>query len=210
MNKSVYVLGIVIVVLIFLNLSTCSNSNDYKKELESKIAKQETRLNQKEKELVLIESTLKDTIKILTEKAKSTKLRVDTIRIYSSKKIKAVKSLSEELAEEYTWSRFNNYRDIAIFSEISDSIKLEVKGLVELNSIKSEALNKSKLLNNNYEERLGVKDGFLTLKDEEIGLLKISLKEEKKKRRKTIVKSFVIGVPVGIVGYIIAKDFLLK
>lgn len=210
MNKSVYVLGLIIAALIFSNLFTCNNSNFYKKTLEEKIAKQKVELIKKDNELISIETTLKDSIEVLTTKIASVKSKVDTIRIYSSKKIEAAKSLSEELAEEYTWSRFNNYREIAIFSEISDSIKLEAKTLVELNSTYSEALNKSKFLNINYEERLKVKDGFLILKDEKINLLEMSLKDEKKKRRKAIVKSFVIGVPVGVVGYIIAKDVLLK
>jgi hypothetical protein len=210
MNKSIYILGIIIAALIFSNLFTCNSSNFYRKNLEAKIAKQKVELTQKENALISIESTLKDTIEVLTTKIASVKAKVETIRIYSSKKIDAAKSLSEELAEEYTWNRFNNYQEIAIFSEISDSIKLEVNSLIELNSTYSEALNKSKLLNNNYGERLKVKDDFLILKDEKIDLLKISLKEEKKKRRKAIIKSFVIGVPVGIVGYIIAKDFLFK
>lgn len=151
-------------------------------------------------EQIQISALRRDSIEYWKNKRDTIVITIEKDRKKSSGKIKEAKSVTEDTAKAKVWERFKNFKEIHVFATISDSIKLELRGITEINkALQQELLQSSKMATSLdstitlLTEQIELKGQTISLKDTELDILK-------KDRPRLFLKGVGIGIGIGAIG----------
>lgn len=200
-----HLIFVLLIVVAFLLISL-SDSCDGVNRLKQDYKKIDSLLKSNDKLLVeqtRISALRRDSIEYWKNKVDTIIIEVEKYRKKSSGKIKEAKSVTEDTAKAKVWERFDNYKEIHTFTAISDSIKLELRGITEINkAMQQELLQSSKMLTS-QDSTITLMSEQIELKDKTISLKNTEIEQLKKKQPRIFLTGAAIGIGIGAIGVLI-------
>lgn len=154
-------------------------------------------------EQIQISALRRDSIEYWKSRVDTIIIKVEKDRKESSGKITEAKSVTEDTAKAKVWERFKNFKEIHVFTTISDSIKLELRGIAEINKAMQQELLQSSKMATSQNSTITLMSEQITLKDETIFLKDTEIEQLKKDRPRLFLKGVGIGIGIGAIGVLI-------
>ena len=195
-----------VLVLGVMSLTDCSGDKglikDLKKELDEKVEVYKGQIESRDKKIDSIRSVLSD----IDTDLDTIYVEIEKDRKRSSELIDEAKNRTVEEADSILKSKYETSVGIITDLALFDSLKLEFKSLVAVQEKTEEKLFNQKIINNELKLNIVDKDEIITAREQKIEILNTELKDQKRKKYGFLLKGFVIGVPVGVVTYLVLKD----
>lgn len=199
--------AIILFIIIAATIFTCatrSENSSLKKDLKSAVEAREKSEKRVELHHRYI-GELEDSIKTIHKKKEAVYAQRESQRKAISKEVEKAKSVSEVEADSLLKERFGSSKETLIYIAESDSIRLELRSLVDLYNLEVKENIANSEINKHQKNIIVEKDIQLAKADEIIGLKDLAIKQEKRKKPRIFGWGVVAGVGLAAGTYILIK-----